>query len=263
MNCWSATAPPALPREIGAEQGEFWCHGSAHGLAEMVRQRSEPKQIARAGRTSPWPRYAATPSIRRSAATRPCSWRSDRNGNIASGTSTSGWGWKYPGRLGDSPIIGAGSYADTPLWRRACTGAGEMAIRCCTARSVVLYMKDGMNVERAVREAVDDMRALKGGLISRVTIHAIDAQRQSQGRRGERRRQPALLALEERHGGAGVPARRTGCHQRKRNETCAVSPLHDALIGDIRPGGEPPIRTAGHQAISFAANGRAQQTSGG
>src|ERR1700733_6664503 len=99
----------------------------------------------------------------------------DVGGNICSGTSTSGWGWKYPGRLGDSPIIGAGSYADTRYGAAACTGAGEMTIRCCTARSVVLYMKRGAGVTDAVLEAVEDMRALKTGLINRVTIHAIDA----------------------------------------------------------------------------------------
>ena len=98
----------------------------------------------------------------------------DQGGNIGSGTSTSGWGWKYPGRLGDSPIIGAGSYADTRYGAAACTGAGEMTIRCCTARSVVLYMKQGAKVADAVLEAVEDMRALKTGLINRVTIHAID-----------------------------------------------------------------------------------------
>ncbi len=98
----------------------------------------------------------------------------DQGGNICSGTSTSGWGWKYPGRLGDSPIIGAGSYADTRYGAAACTGAGEMTIRCCTARSIVLYLKKGASVADAVLEAVGDMRALKGGLINRVTIHAID-----------------------------------------------------------------------------------------
>ena len=98
----------------------------------------------------------------------------DSAGSICSGTSTSGWAWKYPGRLGDSPIIGAGSYADTRYGAAACTGAGEMTIRCCTARSIVLYMKKGATVADAVLEAVDDMRALKTGLINRVTIHAID-----------------------------------------------------------------------------------------
>jgi L-asparaginase / beta-aspartyl-peptidase len=99
----------------------------------------------------------------------------DSAGHICSGTSTSGWGWKYPGRLGDSPIVGAGSYADTRYGAAACTGAGEMTIRCGSARSIVLYMKTGASVADAVFEAAEDMRALKGGLISRVTIHAIDA----------------------------------------------------------------------------------------
>lgn len=98
----------------------------------------------------------------------------DASGNICSGTSTSGWGWKYPGRLGDSPIIGAGSYADARYGAAACTGAGEMTIRCGTARSIVLYMKRGASVSDAVHEAAQDMGYLKGGLISRVTIHAID-----------------------------------------------------------------------------------------
>ncbi|MGO4677032.1 N(4)-(beta-N-acetylglucosaminyl)-L-asparaginase [Bosea sp. 2YAB26] len=99
----------------------------------------------------------------------------DAQTHIGAGTSTSGWGWKYPGRLGDSPIIGAGSYADTRYGACACTGVGEMSIRAGTSRAVVLYMKMGMGVEDAVYEAVADMRALKGGLIGRVTIHAIDA----------------------------------------------------------------------------------------
>ncbi len=99
----------------------------------------------------------------------------DRGGDVCSGTSTSGWAWKYPGRVGDSPVVGAGSYADTRYGAAACTGAGEMTIRCCTARSIVLYMKAGASVRDAVMEAVEDMRRLRGGLISRVTIHATDA----------------------------------------------------------------------------------------
>jgi L-asparaginase / beta-aspartyl-peptidase len=99
----------------------------------------------------------------------------DNGGNLCSGTSTSGWGWKYPGRLGDSPIIGAGSYADTRYGAAACTGAGEMTIRCGTARSIVLYMKRGADVADAVYESAEDMQTLQGGLLGRVTIHAIDA----------------------------------------------------------------------------------------
>jgi L-asparaginase len=99
----------------------------------------------------------------------------DAGGGLASGVSTSGWAWKYPGRLGDSPIIGAGSYADTAYGAAACTHTGEMTIRACTARSVVLYMKMGMTVQQAVVEAIGDLRRLRGGLLQGVAVHAIDA----------------------------------------------------------------------------------------
>ena len=49
----------------------------------------------------------------------------DASGSIASAVSTSGWAWKYPGRLGDSPVIGAGNYADSRLRRRSLHGLGR------------------------------------------------------------------------------------------------------------------------------------------
>ena len=98
----------------------------------------------------------------------------DAKKEIMSGVSTSGWAYKYPGRLGDSPVIGAGSYADSRYGAAACTGTGEMAIRAGSARAIVLYMKMGMSVEEAVMEAVEDLRGLQGGLIQRLTLHAID-----------------------------------------------------------------------------------------
>lgn len=100
----------------------------------------------------------------------------DARSEIMAGVSTSGWAWKYPGRLGDSPVIGAGCYADTRYGAAACTGAGEMAIRAGTSRAIVLYMKMGMSLDDAVYEAVEDLRRLKGGLIQRITLHAIDRQ---------------------------------------------------------------------------------------
>jgi len=84
----------------------------------------------------------------------------DRAGQIASAVSTSGWAWKYPGRLGDSPIIGAGNYADDRYGAAACTGWGELAIRAGTAHSVVLYLKQGYALEDACREAFYDLAAL-------------------------------------------------------------------------------------------------------
>jgi beta-aspartyl-peptidase (threonine type) len=84
----------------------------------------------------------------------------DRAGRIASAVSTSGWAWKYPGRLGDSPIVGAGNYADDRYGAAACTGWGELAIRAGTARSVVLYLKHGYTLEDACREAFRDLSVL-------------------------------------------------------------------------------------------------------
>jgi L-asparaginase len=98
----------------------------------------------------------------------------DHEARISSATSTSGWAWKYPGRLGDSPIIGAGSYADSRYGACACTHTGEMTVRAGTARSVVLYLKMGLSVEDAVYEAARDLADLKTGYLDEVTIHAID-----------------------------------------------------------------------------------------
>ncbi len=84
----------------------------------------------------------------------------DCAGNLASAVSTSGLGWKYPGRVGDSPLIGAGNYCDNRYGAVACTGMGELAIRVSTARSLVLYLKLGMTLVDAGREALRDLLTL-------------------------------------------------------------------------------------------------------
>ncbi|MHB8926081.1 MAG: N(4)-(beta-N-acetylglucosaminyl)-L-asparaginase [Bacillota bacterium] len=99
----------------------------------------------------------------------------DDRGDIACGVSTSGWAWKYPGRLGDSPIIGAGNYADNRYGAAACTGRGEMAIRAGTARSVVLYMKTGMSLAEAGTEAMKDLHSVVDPYIGGLNIVAMDA----------------------------------------------------------------------------------------
>jgi beta-aspartyl-peptidase (threonine type) len=97
-----------------------------------------------------------------------------KDGNLAGGVSTSGWAYKYPGRLGDSPIIGAGLYVDNRYGAVACSHTGEMTIRAGTSRAIIAYIKKGATVEEACHEALDDLRALKGGYIGRVVIHAMD-----------------------------------------------------------------------------------------
>ena len=98
----------------------------------------------------------------------------DRAGDIAGGVSTSGWAWKYPGRLGDSPVIGAGLYADNRYGAAACTGMGEMAIQAGTARSLALYMKMGMSLEEAGREAMADLDHLGSRYLGRMNFVLMD-----------------------------------------------------------------------------------------
>jgi beta-aspartyl-peptidase (threonine type) len=98
----------------------------------------------------------------------------DAQGRIASAVSTSGWAWKYPGRLGDSPVIGAGNYADDRYGACGCTGWGEAAIRAGTARSVVLYLKAGYALEDACRAAFEDLAPIMRGTPNAMSLVAID-----------------------------------------------------------------------------------------
>ncbi|NRA88461.1 MAG: N(4)-(beta-N-acetylglucosaminyl)-L-asparaginase [Rhizobiales bacterium] len=99
----------------------------------------------------------------------------DDKGDIAVCTSTSGWAWKYPGRLGDSPIPGAGFYADSRYGAAACTHTGEMTMRTSTARCIILAMQLGRSLEDAIKLAIEDLALLKGGFLGGVVIHAMDA----------------------------------------------------------------------------------------
>jgi beta-aspartyl-peptidase (threonine type) len=84
----------------------------------------------------------------------------DINKDIASAVSTSGTALKFPGRLGDSPIIGAGNYCDNRYGAAACTGRGELAIRNCTARTIIHYMEDSLSAREAAFRAMKDIHAL-------------------------------------------------------------------------------------------------------
>jgi beta-aspartyl-peptidase (threonine type) len=99
----------------------------------------------------------------------------DLEGNIACAVSTSGWGFKWPGRLGDSPIIAAGNYADNRFGAAACTGRGEMAIRCASAHSVVMFMRQGMPLEEALQNAMIDLRHLVDPFAERTNVMNIVA----------------------------------------------------------------------------------------
>jgi L-asparaginase len=169
-------------REVGAETPTKSAEGflSAEvreGWEQWLRDRMSPQQWDDwpAECLAPWARLTADPETAHGTV---CMLARDGRGDIASGVSTSGWAWKYPGRLGDSPIIGAGNYADNRLGAAACTGFGEMAIRTSAARSVLLYLKMGMSIKQATLEAATDLHETTWYYKGRVTIYAFDQEEQ-------------------------------------------------------------------------------------
>jgi beta-aspartyl-peptidase (threonine type) len=78
----------------------------------------------------------------------------DAHGTVAAATSTGGMSGKLPGRVGDSPLIGCGTYADNALGAVSCTGTGEAIIRIVLARRAVDLMKDA-DPDYAAHVAVD------------------------------------------------------------------------------------------------------------
>jgi len=93
----------------------------------------------------------------------------DKSGNLAAGTSTGGTTNKQFGRIGDSPIIGAGTYANNRTCAVSCTGDGEYFIRSLVAYDVSALMEyKGMPVEKAAQTALDKAGKLggTGGLIA-------------------------------------------------------------------------------------------------
>lgn len=78
----------------------------------------------------------------------------DKDGNVAAATSTGGFPLKLPGRIGDSPIIGCGTYADNEAGACSATGVGEIAMRLVLSKTVCDYMQDGKSAQSAVELAI-------------------------------------------------------------------------------------------------------------
>jgi isoaspartyl peptidase/L-asparaginase-like protein (Ntn-hydrolase superfamily) len=91
----------------------------------------------------------------------------DRSGELAAATSTGGVRGQPPGRVGDCPIIGAGTWADGHA-AVSCTGDGEAFIRCATAREVAALVGSGVALPQAADDALEQIAGLQasGGLIA-------------------------------------------------------------------------------------------------
>jgi len=84
----------------------------------------------------------------------------DKNGNIAGGVSTSGWANKMPGRVGDSPIIGAALYVDNEVGAACATGLGENVIKTAGSFLVVEKMREGYSPLEACKIAVNRLKKI-------------------------------------------------------------------------------------------------------
>jgi len=93
----------------------------------------------------------------------------DSDGSMAAATSTGGLEMQYPGRIGDSSIIGAGTYAENDIAAISCTGSGEIFLRLCAAYDIAARMKYGKeDALSAIRNVLDQVKDLggKGGVIA-------------------------------------------------------------------------------------------------
>lgn len=84
----------------------------------------------------------------------------DSAGELVVGVSTSGYPWKYPGRVGDSAIPGAGNYADVRYGGAACTGRGELSMRVLGARGIVADLARGVDPTEACRAMLAEAATL-------------------------------------------------------------------------------------------------------
>lgn len=129
----------------------------------------------------------------------------DADGRVCGACTTSGAAWKRHGRVGDSPIIGAGLYVDGEIGGATATGWGEAVIRACGCHLVVELMRQGNSPEDACRLAVErviaknpDYREIQVGFL------ALDVQ----GRAGSYCIQPGFdYAVHDRRGGRLVDAK--------------------------------------------------------
>lgn len=99
----------------------------------------------------------------------------DEEGNVAAATSTGGFPLKLPGRIGDSPLIGCGTYADNQVGACSATGVGEIAIRLVLSKTVCDFMENGKTAEEAVELAIDLVNRRIPDVYNSMGLIAVDA----------------------------------------------------------------------------------------
>ena len=94
----------------------------------------------------------------------------DSFGNLSGSCTTSGAGFKMRGRVGDSPIIGAGLFVDNEVGACTATGQGEDVIRVAGSHSVVEMMRQGLSPEAACKKIVERIVKIKGDKVKEIQV---------------------------------------------------------------------------------------------
>ena len=143
-------------REIGAEPADLLTPETRALWVERLREAKQtPASIARVAALAP-----IVDQLTREERGTVNFLALDARGGIASAVSTSGWGYKYPGRIGDSPVIGAGHYCDSRYGAAACTGFGELALRNVTTKTAVDRLGAGLRAAAVAKNAIADANTL-------------------------------------------------------------------------------------------------------
>jgi beta-aspartyl-peptidase (threonine type) len=144
------------------EPSYFWTKDRWLQLKDALREEEEARKKG-AALPTPASRYLGTVGA----------VALDRHGNLAAGTSTGGMTNKRHGRIGDSPVIGAGTYADNSACAVSCTGHGEIFIRYAVAHDVaarVRYAK--RSVDEAARQTLARLPKEEGGVGGLIALDA-------------------------------------------------------------------------------------------
>ncbi|XP_030028791.1 probable isoaspartyl peptidase/L-asparaginase CG7860 [Manduca sexta] len=94
----------------------------------------------------------------------------DANGHVAVATSTGGMSGKAVGRIGDTPQIGSGTYADDKIGGVSTTGHGESILKYCLAHSIIKLMEDNVDADTATKEAVKGMTSRLNNTAGAITL---------------------------------------------------------------------------------------------
>jgi len=94
----------------------------------------------------------------------------DTFGDLSGACSTSGMAFKMRGRVGDSPVIGAGLFVDNEVGAATCSGVGEEIIRICGSHTVVEYMRHGSSPEQACKKTIERLLRMRGSKAKKLQV---------------------------------------------------------------------------------------------